>query len=334
MVRRPFRTGLSMLVALVIGWGMCESVLRMLVPQELFYSTWFTEGVHERDAEFGFVYRPKFRGAMRNADHVWMEPLQLDASGFRQPAIRNETGDSDPLRVIMLGGASMTFCYGLSDAECLHQQVAQRLDESIQIDLISWPGFTLGQDLRKLQRFTSPSEFDLAIVFAHGAEDYRVNSNWDRFEPVDDFRMIDSVVMPADPAADLAGELYYKSYVAAGICRVAQTPLRMISRFNQGQASGQSESHDQPNEQPDDVLSIYKAAVRLTELGIGRVLVIALPHQSQHVGPVTLPPSTSKKIKIIDLRSVDRQEFDWIAYGHYGPKSSAQLGREIAKAIK
>ena len=325
----------SLGVSLMIGWLLCESVLRVLVPGPIFYSTWFTEGVHQRDPYFGFVFRPDYDGTMRNVDQVWSEPLQLDSGGFRKSAVREgEASDGQqppapPKRIAMLGSASMGFGYGLADHETLHHQVADHLAGGCQIDLISWPGFTLGQDVQKLARMLEPDQYDIGVILAYGKDDYAFHPDWDTIVTPENLQMMDSVVTPDDPASRLGGEFYWNSYVWAGVCRLMQVPFNLLRANPSDGNSGKSSSL---NSQLGKA-QVAMAAERLRSLGIDAVLIVALPRQSDVAGPADLSEVIDSAW--VDLRyEPEEQNFDWIAYGHYGPRSASHLAGKITAAIK
>ena len=335
---QPMRRIASMMFAIMIGWVLCESVLRVLVPSPIFYSTWFTEGVHQRDPRFGFVFRPEYDGAMRNVDQVWMEPVRLDARGFRQPAVNhgrlsssNESSPKQPVRIVMLGGAAMGFGYGLADDETLHHQVAQRLSEACQIDLISWPGFTLGQDVQKLTQMLEPNQYDVGVILAYAPDDYVSRADWDTLIPPGDLPMISSVVIPNDPAAQWGGELYWDSYLVAGMCRLLRVPANLLGgHVHELDAPQESASNENLE---DGKPQILMASERLKSLGVNSVLIVALPRQFGMSGPAVLPDSADATM--IDLRQEPKKEqFDWIAYGHYGPDSAKRLAEKIARVIE
>lgn len=329
---------ISVVFAIMVGWVLCESLLRVLVPSPIFYSTWFTTGVHQHDPRFGFVFRPGYEGAMRNVDKVWMEPVHLDAQGFRQSAVNHSRkllsdGNSprQPVRIVMLGGASMGFGYGLTDDETLHHQIAQHLSDACQIDLISWPGFTLGQDVQKLTQMLEPSQYDVGVILAYSSDDYVYRSDWDTMVPPRDLNMVDSVVTPSDPAAQFGGDLYWNSYVVAGICRLSQIPVSLLSghlndlEAPQESAPKKKAQHGKPQ--------MFVASDRLKSLGVESVLIVALPCQTGILGPASLPSVVG--LSLLDLRrEPENQQFDWIAYGHYGPVSVKHLADKIAAAIE
>lgn len=321
-------------LSLFVGWSLCELVLRILIPVPIFYSTWFTEGVHERDAYFGFVFRPNYDGAMRNVDQVWSEPLQLNSKGFRKAAVRergntkSQQAGSASRRIVMLGSASMGFGYGLADHETLHHQVADHLKGGCQIDLISWPGFTLGQDVQKLRRMLIPDEYDVGVILAYSKGDYEFSPDWGSIVRPDDLEMQESVVTPDDPASRLGGKLYWDSYVLAGLCRMMYVPLNLVGGDH---STGRSDKASAMSARVGKA-QVVMAAERLKSLGIDDVLIVALPQQGGVVGPAVL--SELSDTAWIDLRYEPQEhDFDWIAYGHYGPESASHLAKEIAAAV-
>lgn len=333
----PVRLIAQLVAGIVIGCVLCEGLLRVLVPQTTYYSSWFTPGAHQLDPELGFAFRPGFSGDMRNADKVWLEPIRLDDHGFRLPAtnfgVASDADQEDVSDIIMLGGASMAFCYGLSDAETIHHQVADRIAAPVEISLVSWPGFTLAQDIQKLRRLDSINPGTLAVVFAYGVEDYAPVDQ--RNDPPREIRLVRSVAMPNDPAASWGGSLYYESYVVAGVCRtmdvVSQIINRLTSRFSrEAVAADAAEPNSAPLENRGR-RQIDFAVDQLADMGLENVVVVALPHQSQWVGPETL---TVDGARVIDLRALPQsQAFDWIAFGHYGRRSAEHVAEPIAAQI-
>lgn len=320
--------------SLAAGWLLCEILLRSLVPSPIFYSTWFTKGIHRTDKSLGFIFQPNYEGAMRHADGVWMEPLSLDANGFRLPATNHSTDDrSDIKRVVMLGGASMAFCFGLSDPESLHHRVAQAVDRPMIIEVVSWPGFTLEQDFMKVERFLDVTEIDCAVVFAYAERDYKNVLQLD--EPLNEleFVMDQDVVLPTDPSARL-GPLYYRSYVMAGAARW-WTTLSQIAGFD-GRGSIKTSRAPEPSNFSAGVgdPAAIKAARRLQQNGVTRVLVVALPHQLKTLGPKSLAEFEGDDLAVLDLRKMSQlRDMDWLAGGHYGPRSSQAIAARIAKKL-
>ena len=140
---------------------------------------------------------------------------------------------------------------------------------------------------------------------------------------------MDSVVTPDDPASRLGGEFYWNSYVWAGVCRLMQVPFNLLRANPSDGNSGKSSSL---NSQLGKA-QVAMAAERLRSLGIDAVLIVALPRQSDVAGPADLSEVIDSAW--VDLRyEPEEQNFDWIASGHYGPRSASHLAGKIAAAIE
>ncbi len=322
--------------AIALGFLLCEGLVRMLVPEPIFYSTWFTRGVHRLDDELGFVFVPNYTGAMRHVDGVWMEPLQLDRYGFRIPA--NEAsadGEEANETIVMLGGASMAFSFGLADRETLHWKTVGRLAKRPTIRVVSWPGFTVDQDLEKVDRFLGTDRIDRAVVFAYSREDYEPRNDGATSVPPTAIPIDDSIVLPADPAARLGGSLYYRSVIVAGACRWWTSLATLIGRDASDDEQRRTDTVTNEGAGRDAAPMALLVAQRLRELGLESVLVVALPHQNLRLGPESLQDWSSDRIDVLDLRDLsDRSEMDWIAGGHYGPRSSAIIAHAIAEMFE
>ncbi|MEM6689132.1 MAG: hypothetical protein AAF664_06870, partial [Planctomycetota bacterium] len=140
----------SCLLAIVLAFIATECFLRCIRPFPLFYSAWFTSGIHEPDTELGFRFVSNFHGQMRHEDGVYSVPLSLDAQGFRVPQQDIDSKED----IVILGGASMSFCYGLTDEQTIAAVISSQTAQSDRIQTISWPGFDLPRDVLKLKRWT------------------------------------------------------------------------------------------------------------------------------------------------------------------------------------
>lgn len=330
------RRAITRTTAILIGWMLCEGLVRILVPGPIYYSTWFTPGVHQRDAELGFVFTPNYQGAMRHADRVWMQPLELNDHGFRLSA---RGGSDDGVRqtgtIVMLGGASMAFSFGLSDLESLHQQTASHLGAELNVHVVAWPGFTIGQDLLKLDRFMESLPIDRAIVFAYSEDDYQLCSELALPDIAASQLAIDNGdVLPRDPAARLVGAAYYRSVVLAGASRWWIAVVGLLKGTGAGETRSPAVAGELDTNTPRQQPAAFVAAQQLRARGIREVTVVALPHQLRQIGPDALERFTEDGVSVLDLRRLtERPDMDWIAGGHYGPRSAMIIGTRIASAI-
>jgi len=325
--------------AICLGWLLCEGLVRILVPSPIFYSTWFTAGVHEPDDSLGFVFAPHYDGAMRHSDGVWLEPLELDKHGFRLAANNAVDPNADPKQtIVVLGGASMAFSFGLGDEETLHHQIAQRLREPTQIELVSWPGFTLAQDLIKLDRFLNATTIDRAIVFAYSDDDYLPVQELALPDPPKSIPMDQGVVLPPDPSSRFFGGAYYRSVVLAGASRWWTALAGIAGLETSAPAVGpEQERHVPVNATSDEptVPAAVLAARRLRQNGIHSVLIVALPHQLRTIGPESLARYADAGVSVLDLRGMSSQQpMDWIAGGHYGPRAAQAIADQVAEALQ
>jgi hypothetical protein len=348
---RHWIRAISWLCAVLIGWLLCESIVRVLVPRPIFYSTWFTPAVHQLDSQHGFVFAGGYDGAMRHSDGVWMEPLELDRFGFRRAAgeFKSASPSSDDTskqrNLVMLGGASMAFSFGLSDRESLHHQTASSMSSRATIQVLAWPGFTLGQDLLKLDRFLGSKKFDGAIVFAYSEADYQPVSSLEVTPGGTSIAMDQGVVLPNDPIAARVGWPYYRSVVIAGAARwwTSMAAAIGIGSLGEGKPGPSRETEpEQSTDIPSDSQNVRVAmpppllvAQKLRERGIDNVWIVALPHQLTKQGPDSLASWSGNDVSVVDLRGLaERADMDWIAGGHYGPNSARIISEQLAREIE
>jgi len=113
---KRLRKFVQILLCVCLGALLTEGFLRVMIPMEVHYETWFTPGIERWDPEFGAHYRENWSGMMRHADRLNRGvPLYLDEHGFRLPAQNSLPGE--PVRVLLIGGRSAMMSYGLSDDE-------------------------------------------------------------------------------------------------------------------------------------------------------------------------------------------------------------------------
>ena len=363
---RRFVTVLCSLMCLSLGVLASEGFLRVLQPYAIYYSTWFDPGIHQPDDELGFVFSPNFQGGMRNTDRAWYVPLHLDERGLRPPvSTRNDEQGDD---IVLFGGASMGFSYGLTSSESIAAQIASQSQRPVTVHTLPWPGFGIWRDFRKYKRFIEPTQSPrIAVLFLYRDRDYEdIQAEFTDELPVpelgdDLFRYHDRLVITADGRFPrLAGRVYSESYVAAGICRElneAESAYRWLSRrarfyLVEGGKRKQiaprpsseqiAEKADQVNandtlqsEQQHDVNLITQIRNRLASRGT-ELVVVALPANFNRLrGPEDVSPFIPPGTAFYDLRGVLRDtDADWKARNHYGTRSARRLGEEIARLLQ
>ena len=88
---------LSFLLALLLGGLLAEGFLRLLVPVEAHFETWFTPGIEEWDPAFGAVYRPFWAGTIPTVSTAvfpssWTKMASVPPSAMTVPG--NRSGSS------------------------------------------------------------------------------------------------------------------------------------------------------------------------------------------------------------------------------------------------
>lgn len=166
-------------VGLVVGLGCAvaaaEAFIRLMVPVEIFFETWFTPGIHRHDRDFGFVFTPHYEGLMRHEEGLWVgTPLRLDKHGYRLPsrpaaevgAVGSaESGISTPLpKVLCLGGRSLMMSYGLADEQTVPARLVAHAPYPVEAHNTGWAGDSLERAWHHFSR-TLDQEHRYAFAF-------------------------------------------------------------------------------------------------------------------------------------------------------------------------
>jgi hypothetical protein len=136
----PLKRALVIALVATVGLLLAEGFTRLAFSRVVAMSLWFTPGIHQPDSRFGFVYTPGYRGLMQHTDHVVATPLVLDDHGLR-PSIASRAESRD--EVVLMGGASFAFSYGLTDEASIAGRLAARSAHRIRVVTCAWPGYAL-----------------------------------------------------------------------------------------------------------------------------------------------------------------------------------------------
>lgn len=324
-----------------------DAYLRLAVERELLCDTWFTPGVHTPDARHGFVFTPNFRGHMRHADGVWNVPLALDELGLRSspPA----SGD-DQETVLLIGGASMTMCYGLPDDQTIAAQLRSSLGGSARVSAVAWPGFDLYRTwhlYRQTLADRPPPRAAVLCVYAVTPE-YFAELPADFNQPPSAasnenlFRYSPGLVVPSSgPLSQWLGPAYYNSPVLNFAARKIDRRLVKLTD------SDQTEPRTTPAEAMSKPLDLHgKGLARFRQFlehvdahfrSRGTRCAVAFMPQAE--ASVNLYDELSQSAKgvmpMIDLhRQLHEQAAprDFIASGHYGPRLANDIADRLAPA--
>ncbi|MDV6029761.1 MAG: hypothetical protein F9B45_06560 [Phycisphaera sp. RhM] len=345
----PFRIAMHCVAWGILGVVAAECFVRLVVPFSLFYQTWFEVGIHQPDEELGFVFTPHYVGGMRHRDGAWRVPLQLDENGFRLPVSTDGNSDASGKDVVLLGGGSMMFCYGLRDDQTIAAHIAENSVVPVRVQTLSQPGFDIERDFYKFKRYFEgrllPSVVVVNAYGRHSETELLAKYSSTPSKPVGDlFWFHDDIAMAPRGLAHRIGRPYSQSYVLAGGCRLADkvySPLsrpedsvteRQIKRDHQG-TENQAPDETNVREGGKDLFSEMQAYFERRD---AKLILVFLP--SNDDDPPATADATSQPfdhVTVLDLRgSLSVADSDWIAAGHYGPRSARMVGAQIADAIQ
>jgi hypothetical protein len=338
-----------------LAWGIlgvvaAECFVRLVVPFSLFYNTWFEGGIHQPDEELGFVYTPNYVGGMRHREQTWRVPLELDENGFRLPVSTDDDSDTPSKDVVLLGGVSMMFSYGLRDDQTIAAHIAKNSVVSVRVHTLSQPGFKIGRDFYKFKRYFEgrlrPSVVVVSLYGPNAAGELLAEYSSTPSKPAGDpFRFHDGIAIKRPGLPHRIGRPFLQSYVIAGGCRLIDKVDTKLYRLKDLVTGRQPKSENQTSERTDpdetqirryqnDLLSNMQEFFERRDV---KLIFVFLP---KHGTPSQLATTnlTSRLLDhdaVLDLTgSLRVADSDWKAAGHYGPRSARIVGARIADAIQ
>lgn len=344
---RPLRTTATALLALVLGALLTEGFLRLLIPVEAQFETWFTPGIEEWDPQFGAVYRSGWRGTMRHLDGVYRGvPLQLDPHGFRLPARNNRPGE--PRRILLLGGRSAMMSYGLPDAEAIPAQLVEASPLPMEAQSTAWAGGNLLRGWNLYRRHLSKEHWDL-VVISHVnpyLPAYRDRAAFDTVPAPAPrewiFRYMDGLLLWRDGLFLKTGRAAFRSYLGYGLVRLADAGLKNWQGLQGAPARTQADiirgqaAPPDPRALEDYLAFLEHVRSHFTARGIPVVLhLIPRPFaEADHHAPYR--EALAGSFDVVDLHQRLHAELSppaFIAQGHYNRELAAAIGRELAAEV-
>jgi hypothetical protein len=344
---RLLRNSLLAILSLALGALLSEGFLRLLIPVEAQFETWFTPGIEEWDPEFGAVYRPDWEGTMRHMDGVYRGvPLKLDEHGFRPPAHNDLPGR--PKRILLMGGRSAMMSYGLPENETIPARLVAAAGVPMEAQSIAWAGGNLIRSWNLYRRHLADEDWDL-VVISHVnpyLPAYKDHSAFDRVPPPAPkewiFRYMDGILLWRDGLFVKAGRAAFQSYLGYGMVRLAYAGLKELEQW-QGAPEKSQQAIIRSQAAPPDpaALADYMAFLKhveahFTARGIPVVLhLIARPYaERNHHAPYREP--LSREFDVLDLQERLYDNLSpsaFIANGHYDRELADQIGKELAREV-
>jgi len=338
---------ISAILAILLGAILAEIFLRVLIPVEAQFETWFTPGIEQWDDDFGAVYRPGWKGTMRHVDGVYRGvPLELNEYGHRLPA-RNEVPGTAK-RILLMGGRSAMMSYGLADWETVHARMAQSMEQPVEARTIASAGGNLLRDWIQYRKHLMDENWDL-VILSHVNPYLPAYSNHEAFDILPEppppewvFHYMDGIVLWRDGLFLKTGRAAFRSYLGYGFVRLADTFIKRFSEKGSKGTQGMAEVIARQAEAPDPkALSDYIAflehiSAHFEDRGIP-VMVHLIPRpfaeEDQHA---PYREALSRRLDVVDMqqkmhRSLSPELF--IANGHYGPELARELGEALSVEV-
>jgi hypothetical protein len=345
---RRFVTTLRYIAVAIGTLLLAELFVQLVLSRTIEESLWFTDDIHTRNDKYGFVFTPNYRGWMRHADQVYLAPLHLDAHGFRLPASMPDARQN----IVMIGGFSMTFSYGLTDDQTLHHSVAAALSKPSTLYNTAWPGFEQFRNFHiykdTLARDVQP-DFAVLLFYTETLDSFAsLPGDFSQFSENgaprrDMFRYFDHLAVdPPEDGLPLAlGSLYYRSIIAHKLgYRVAKVEGLIEKKLGTAHAAGREQTADRGIAR--DRFAAWTAYLQDYFGGKGRVLFVFLPgvdprFQSRLDYYDELIAQLPKDADYLDLQSSLLEQTGktgYLGWGHYSPTTAALLGKAIAQRIE
>ena len=330
----------------LLAVAIAEGFLNLVLSPTMEKSLWFTGKIHQPDEKFGFRFSPNYHGWMRFPEGVFLERLVLDEYGDRLPAER----PASEMDVVLIGGYSMTFSYGVVDEHSIHHVLCDKLKTPTRVRNTAWPGF---DPVRNLQIYKDQvgngRRADVAVVFFF-------NENLTVFAGLPDPSMefedphVDQDLFsffghhalkhPVVKLQQKLGSYYYHSIIIHKL----GDGLRLLEKFylDRRSKSVNAKAKGQGAPLPDiEVLGRERVQQFANNLfsyfgGAEHVLFVCLPTNNdvEHYTPImeALPQGSHW----VDLNRTEMDTVDVLgtmAKGHYTAASCEYLGNRIAKEL-
>ena len=222
--RRIGRALIGLLMASLLGCLAAELFVRLIMPLEIAYQTYYSPGVHTPDPKYGFVFTKNYRGRMVHSDNVPYVPVRHDEFGFRPPAATPTVGPIDT--IVLIGGASMVYGYGVPHQYTLQATMVQAASRPIRVYNTAWPGFDAYRNFHVYCDFLEPHIAHpkvaiLCLYDVHLTDCAQWPDDMQRLPhpppQAELFRFMDNMVYspPKGLLTAALGRYYFKSFVAA-----------------------------------------------------------------------------------------------------------------------
>lgn len=329
----------AILVNTLLTLGLLELILRLVEPREIFFETWTRNGIHTPDPDFGFRYTPGYDGFMRHSDGVYAPvPLRLNRHGFRLETASPGAGP-DAARVLLLGGKSMMFSYGLSDEASIPGRMAALSPEPLVVQNAATPGVYLYLGWHVAREQIEAFDPDIILLNVYQEDPALCDPYAPAFDrlpppppPESMFRLWDRIADSRGALLRLLGRQHDASYLLYGLFNVEHRLSDDWSRMRRWvvrRHAAQDEDSDDPA--GAGFTAFFRhidawASARNCAIGVVLLPEINKPPDRYAQLRSLIPP----EIRVCDAHAAlirDLGRMRWIGEGHYGPEAAERIGR-------
>jgi hypothetical protein len=323
-----------------------EVLLRCAEPPEIYFRTWYKNGIHRPDPVYGFRWTPGYDGHMRHPDGVYAPvPLRLNEYGFRMPVASTNAGPDAP-RVLVLGGRSMMFCFGLSDADSIPGRMAAVSPRPVVVQNVTLAGVDLYRNWHLAREQIAAFRPDVILVCMYKQDPaafLEFAPDFERHPPPPGpekelFVLWDGIAGGRSPLINRLGRRHDASYVLYGLCNIQDRLLADLSLVK-GWVHRRQQEGKTPT--PQDASASQSLAAFLRHIahspvsGGAAVGVVLLPQRNKpaglYSGFVRLLPPEMGRIDIHAQLAGELGRLGWIAENHYGPVLATRIARPMVE---
>jgi hypothetical protein len=332
--------------AVLCGGLLAEAMMQLVLSRAASMPLWYTGRIHEPDSTFGFRFASGYRGAMRHKDGVFFEPLSLDHQGFRLPA----THEGAEQRVVLIGGASMVFSYGVAEEDALHTAIRDALSTPSTVVNRAWPGFGLVRSYEAYRRSdTAAAQPSRTVFFVYGETVEKLQRDISQLTSSGGapersrevlFRYSEDMVLPQPLGVMGAalGDWYYRSFLVNRLVDAVWRIERFVLPVSRRSSPLRREADTQPIMDSDAIVRNWMQSVVDAQGGARSVLFVFLPSMDQALEHDyerlrSLLPSECRVLDVRDLFQPRLGRDSYLAWGHYRSKVLKRIGHAIAAVL-
>jgi hypothetical protein len=320
-----------------------EGFLQVVLSRTMENSMWFTGDIHVPDQKYGFRFTPDHSGWMRFKNELFLEHLSLDDRGDRQPAGAEQSSHE----VVLIGGYSMTFSYGVPDSSTIHHVLADHLKKPGMVRNTAWPGFDLYRNFHIYRdQVKGDKRADVAVLLFYRDDLWMFSDLPENQEEFIDTKPRADLfrAFKRHACAPLDGSvmrnfsaLYYRSIICHKLADRSTAAAAALARF--------MPSRKLINVPIKEAASTELGRKRLrafTSLACGyfggtdHVLFVVLPGAQAQEHVDELLTGLPDNAHVLDLNRTSNDtiaRLGTFALGHYSAGSCAYVGEQIARAI-